>query len=640
LDLPEPATLLPQAERQSKPRARWLGVALGVAVIAGLVATWATLRVPDGGREIRVQQLTTNSVENPVWHTVISPDGKYLAYGDFAGIQVRVISTGESHLLPKPRSLSAADAWFPAAWFADGTRLLATSLNSTAAAAWTVSVIGGAAAPLRDNALVHSTSPDGSLIAFTSGNHMTSWGSAINTRLMLDSEIWIMGARGENARRVVAGDALTYFGSVRWSPDGKRIAYQKLHPAGGIIWDYTIESRDLNGGMPEIILSERRSNFTPGLSDDLSFPDDIWWLPDGRIIHAVRENAPNSRNSNLWQIVVDSKSGKSRSQPRRITNLTGFHMEGFSVTGDGRRLVFESSTQQSQVYVGSLEAGGALGNPRRLTLDERFNIPFAWTPDSKAVIFNSDRTGTFSIYRQGMDQDVPELIPTGPENIQVTRVSPDGAWLIYTALFPNERDTVRLMRVPLAGGAPQVILETKANNFDCPRRPGAQCIASEASSKQEVIWSGFDPASGTRHPLFRVMPLIERQSIKRTVNWTVSPDGSRIAMTGTDPQGGIEIRSLTGQIQATIEVKGWANPLSIDWAADGKSLFVSNTGLIESPASGIGATLLRVDLEGHVKPLWETRGGRYAWAIASPDGKYLAIRAPATERNAWMIENF
>src|ERR1700681_3715316 len=181
LDLPGPATLLPQAERQSRPRARWLGVALGVAVIAGLVATWATLRVPDVGREIRVQQLTTNSVENPVWHAVISPDGKYLAYGDFAGIQVRVISTGESHLLPKPRSLSAADAWFPAAWFADGTRLLATSLNSTAAAAWTVSVIGGAAAPLRDNALVHSTSPDGSLIAFTSGNHMTSWGSAINT---------------------------------------------------------------------------------------------------------------------------------------------------------------------------------------------------------------------------------------------------------------------------------------------------------------------------------------------------------------------------------------------------------------------------------------------------------------------------
>jgi len=120
--------------------------------------------------------------------------------------------------------------------------------------------------------------------------------------------------------------------------------------------------------------------------------------------------------------------------------------------------------------VGRLEAGGKLGNSRRLTLDERYNIPFAWTPDSKAIIFNSDRTGRLCIYKQGLDQSVPELIPTGPENIQMVRVSPDGAWLIYSALFPNESDTVRLMRVPLAGGAPEVVLETKANNFDCPHR--------------------------------------------------------------------------------------------------------------------------------------------------------------------------
>jgi len=36
----------------------------------------------------------------------------------------------------------------------------------------------------------------------------------------------------------------------------------------------------------------------------------------------------------------------------------------------------------------------------------------------------------------------------------------------------------------------------------------------------------------------------------------------------------------------------------------------------------------------------DTRGGQYTWAIPSPNGKYLAIYGPATERNAWMIENF
>jgi hypothetical protein len=73
---------------------------------------------------------------------------------------------------------------------------------------------------------------------------------------------------------------------------------------------------------------------------------------------------------------------------------------------------------------------------------------------------------------------VPELISTGPESTLMARVSPDGRWLIYSALsnvqFPNQSDSIRLMRVPMAGGEPQIILEAKGKDidFDCPRRPG------------------------------------------------------------------------------------------------------------------------------------------------------------------------
>lgn len=192
------------------------------------------------------------------------------------------------------------------------------------------------------------------------------------------------------------------------------------------------------------------------------------------------------------------------------------------------------------------------------------------------------------------------------------------------------------MRVPLSGGPAQRVLSSIGNNFDCPRRPGAQCVASEVNAQGEVLFSAFDPRSGASHPLFR-MHLADKRNI---LNWTISPDGSRLAMTGADAQGGVEILSLTGQIETRIQVQGWPYPLSVDWAADGKRLFVSHTGLAASPAGPIGATLLDVDLAGHAQVLWETRGGRYTWSIASPDGKYLAIRAPATERNAWMIENF
>jgi hypothetical protein len=351
--------------------------------------------------------------------------------------------------------------------------------------------------------------------------------------------------------------------------------------------DYTIESCDLNGQTPSVIQAKRNYG---GQSIEHNFPEDFCWLTDGKVIYAVRELAPNSRDSNLWAVAVDAKSGRPRSEPRRITNLAGFHMEALSVTAEGNKLIFESSSDQSYVYVGRLDASGKLENPRRLTPDQRYNTPAAWTSGSKAVIFRSDRTGTFGIYKQALDQDVPELIPTGPGNRIWPRVSPGGTWLIYS-VFPNTHSSsdYRLMRVPLAGGRPQVMFEKiVVRNFCCPDRVGSQCVMEEPSSDGEQnIFSSFDPESGTRHELFRI--------VRNPVNWTLSPDGSRIAMIGEDPQGRIEMRSLTGQIENRIEVKSWSNPLCFDWAADGKSLFMSQPGLMESPSGPIGTTLLRVD---------------------------------------------
>jgi DNA-binding winged helix-turn-helix (wHTH) protein/Tol biopolymer transport system component len=619
------------AAQVAKPVSRVILIAaVGTAcsVLLACLAIWWVMERSARPIELRVQQLTTNSGENPILHAVISPDGQYLAYGDRAGIQVRIIRSGESHLLPRPRALNPGDEWFPAAWTPDGTRILATSITAQGATGWNVSVVGGSATVLRDNALLQSVSPDGSLIAFVANGPLSAEENAINRRLMRNSEIWTMAFDGENARRVVSGDNLTYFGSVRWSPDGTRIAYQKFHLADGGLVDYTIEICDLKGGTRSIIVSQLHY---AGVSIDHTFPQDFFWLRDGRIIYAVRESPPNIRDFNLWAVTVDANGRKLGSAPRKITNLAGFHMEGLSVTADGTRLVVENSSDQSYVYVGRLEADGKLGDPRHLTPDQRYNTPYAWTSDSKAVVFRSDRTGAFALYKQALEQDVPEMIVNGPGNPGLARVSPDGGWLIYDLLLNGRRD-YRLMRIPIAGGQPQVILESiQVDNFDCPRRPGAPCVICESRGNED-IFSTVDPLSGARHEAFRV--------VRSTLNWRLSSDGSQIAMIRDSQPGGIEVRSLTGQIKTRIQVKGWPNPFTVDWAADDKTLFVSHAGLMASPSGPIGATILRVDFQGKAQPLWETRSARYAWGIPSPDGKYLAIRGATTERNAWMIENF
>jgi len=53
-----------------------------------------------------------------------------------------------------------------------------------------------------------------------------------------------------------------------------------------------------------------------------------------------------------------------------------------------------------------------------------------WTPDSQAVMFSSNRDGTYKIFRQGIDQVVPEVLVEGHSLFQ-PRVSPNGKEVLY-----------------------------------------------------------------------------------------------------------------------------------------------------------------------------------------------------------------
>ena len=64
---------------------------------------------------------------------------------------------------------------------------------------------------------------------------------------------------------------------------------------------------------------------------------------------------------------------------------------------------------QRSVQVADLGAGGTrIVNARRLTVSEGNEYPMAWTADSKAVIFHSNRNGSWGIFKQSLDQETPE----------------------------------------------------------------------------------------------------------------------------------------------------------------------------------------------------------------------------------------
>jgi eukaryotic-like serine/threonine-protein kinase len=329
---------------------------------------------------------------------------------------------------------------------------------------------------------------------------------------------------------------------------------------------------------------------------------------------------------------VDPKTGEPQTKPRQMTGLPGFGMSNISVSSDGKKMTVQKSSFQCDAYIGRLQADGKLETPRRLTSDERDNRPWAWTLDSKSVVFTSDRTGVIAIYRQRIDQDLAELLPTGPERVWLPRVTPDGSSIVYFAFSdiqrPWESRFTRLMRVPVSGGPRELVKQFSASgqDLDCPIRSATECVFAETTTpdRSKPTFFAFNPLTGKFRELFTRAP-------PDTLGFTVSPDGAHIGQLRGDT---IVVLSLTGQIEQTIQVKGWPYlGYSLDWTADGNGFLLNHTGPTRS-------TLLRVGRDGSVRPIWEMRNSTGTYAIASPDGQYLAIGAGSVNSNAWLIENF
>jgi serine/threonine protein kinase len=133
---------------------RWpLAFAGLLALIAASGLVWfVTHRTPAPASELKEQRLTAIPSENALTQGVISPDGKYLAYGDRTGIHLKLIRSGEILNIPQPEG-RALDEWWPNAWFPDGTKFIASGVeNPFRVSTWIISALGGPPRKIRDDA--------------------------------------------------------------------------------------------------------------------------------------------------------------------------------------------------------------------------------------------------------------------------------------------------------------------------------------------------------------------------------------------------------------------------------------------------------------------------------------------------------
>jgi WD40 repeat protein len=187
------------------------------------------------------------------------------------------------------------------------------------------------------------------------------------------------------------------------------------------------------------------------------------------------------------------------------------------------------------------------------------------------------------------------------------------------------------MRVPITGGTPEQLFGAKPGSaLTCAKSPSELCVIAEPSDdRKQVTVTTIDLLHGRGPELAR----FELDLQEHNWQFELSPDGRRVAATPS-PAGPIYIFSLRGQATLQVHVKGWSNLRSLSWAADGKSLFVFSGNRQER-------ALLHVDLQGNAHFLWENPGAYgESGAVASPDGRHLAMYGRTLNSNIWMIENF
>jgi len=611
-----------QLSTKHVPRAWAVGLSAAGLIVLGIIAFLLkrqthTISVAP---EIKLHQLTTNSSENPVLGDAISPDGKYLVYTDLKGMHIKVVETGETRAVPQPEALKDQNVEWGiggGAWFPDGTRFLASSRaaephwsdwSSENTNMWVISILGEAPRKLRDHAVDGAVSPDGSLVSFDT-----------NKGKFGESEIWVMGSNGEQARKFDEAKEGSGIENLGWSPDGKRFAYILTDNSGR-----TMLSRDVKGGALTIL-------FRPF---EMKKMTDINFLRDGRVVYALQESDAFDSPCNYWTVQLDLRTGKPIEQPRRLTNWVGFCVGGGSTTADGKRLAFVRAADQWTLYIADLFIGGTrIDHPQHLTLDDSFNVAQDWTNDSKAVIFTSNRTGAFAIYKQPLNEDTPERISAGTDNFSDTPASPDGKWVfgIPSPKPGNPKDPVQIMRIPLAGGSPGLVTTALANpmiGIACARPPSDVCVLCEKSEdRKHLIFTSIDPLRGRGPELtrFDLDPNIEFSF------FDVSPDGTQLAISG-NPHGPIYILPLHGGKAQVIQAR--FNDLQpFFWARNGKGLYIGDR-------TKRGAVLSYVNLHGKAHILWESPGSPWVYARPSPDGRHLAIATSSISNNVWMMEHF
>jgi hypothetical protein len=152
------------------------------------------------------------------------------------------------------------------------------------------------------------------------------------------------------------------------------------------------------------------------------------------------------------------------------------------------------------------------------------------------------------------------------------------------------------------------------------------CIFSQHDG-QDIVFRSFDLEHGAGRELIRIPHGFANW------NWSLSPDGSKLAM--FPDQHRIRFVSIVSGAAHDVTVKNWP-VYNGDWAPN------NETVLSPSRAPDGLPVILEIDQQGKAKVVLQgSRSIGFGFMIESPDARHaLVLEVIPTDNNAWIVNDF
>jgi Tol biopolymer transport system component/DNA-binding winged helix-turn-helix (wHTH) protein len=529
----------------------------------------------------------------------ISRDGQRVAYiaADASGKRalVRDLAGGASTEI-----LSAPELGYPR-WSPDDRHLLISARGPNRTGVYVVSTNGSAPREIAHQRYVACWSPDGSLIAVPH----------------------FMG--GEISVKTVAGDE-----HATWSLAGTHWS----------IWDV-----DWSGpaGLLAVVSNDYQGRYTiwtvrPDGSDQRKVLEEsgeittVRWAPEGTaLFYSHRKNKTVAIN----RVALSP----AEAAPRPASIVTGLEAgRAFSMSGDGKRVLYERSPFHSNLWLLDLEHTNGAGEPpaQALTTGTSYIERPSISPDGTRIAFNVGHEPTTQLYTMpltgGQWTQLTEL-----ESTNVGAVwSPEGTQIAFVSTYGH---SPQVWTVDVRGGAPRRLSTgLVSDSFDLAWSSAGIAYQNPGNRNYTVL----DSSTGDEHPLVT-------EHANRWISSPVANSEGSIAVYWRRQQRGIWVIDPAGRLERLIYATAdRAMVYPIGWSAANDFVYVV-TGepgeLREMPSRNGGtmknASILKVPVGGGEPTLVARLPFAEIGVVAlTPDTRKLVVPAFSSRSDIWLVDDF